>query len=125
MTSGPHGRRCSDYCVGLNEVLDMTDSVNPNDISLRFVGFSFLMNPNGDKKGRYIGMMSNMIELPVKGIFSENQVRAAGHLYYDKPHELGGVKRLATTDGRESIMFISDGLAYLPVMCPTDEEMES
>ena len=30
-----------------------------------------------------------------------------------------------TTDGRESHMFITDRLAYLPVRFPTYEEMES
>ena len=49
-TSGPHRRRCSDYYVGLNEVLDMTYSVNPNTVSICSGRFSFMVNPNGDKK---------------------------------------------------------------------------
>ena len=122
-TSGPHGRRCSDYYVGLNEVLDMTDSVNKNAVSLRSVEFSFMMNPNGDKKYIFIGIVSNMLGFPAKGIFSTNQVRSAGHFNDDKPYKLGGKQCLVTTDGRESCIFISDGLAYLPVRCPTDEEM--
>ena len=64
-----------------------------------------------------------MLEFQAKGIFSANQVRAASHCYDNKPGKLGGKKRLVTTDGRNSHMFISDGLAYLPVRCPTDEEM--
>ena len=45
-TSGPHGRWCSDYYVGLNEVLETTDLVNPNTVSLRSDYFEFPMNPN-------------------------------------------------------------------------------
>ena len=37
----------------------------------------------------------------------------------------GGKQILVTMDGRESHMFISDGLAYLPVICPTNEDIES
>ena len=83
------------------------------------------MNPNGDKKYRYMVIVSNMLESPAKGIFSVNQVRAAGHFYDKNPHKLGGKQRLLTMYGRESCMFISDGLAYLPARCPTDEDMES
>ena len=50
LTGGTHGRRCSDYYVVLNEVLDMTKLVNPNDVSLSSVDFSFLVNPNRYKK---------------------------------------------------------------------------
>ena len=60
-TSGPHGRRCSGYYVGLNEILDMTDLVNPNYVSIRYAYFEFMTNPNIDKKYRYIGTVSNMI----------------------------------------------------------------
>ena len=38
---------------------------------------------------RYIGIVSNILKFPVKGIFSANQVRAVGHFYDDKPHKLG------------------------------------
>ena len=58
--------------MGLNELLDMTDSVNPNYVSLRSADFAFLINPNGDKKYRYIGILSNMLDFPAKGIFSSN-----------------------------------------------------
>ena len=61
-----------------------------------------------------------MLKLTSKGIFSANQFRAAGHFYDDKPRKLGGKQQLVTTDGRESRMFISSGLAYLPVICITD-----
>ena len=44
-SSGPHGRRCSDYYVGLNEVLDMTESVNPNPVSLFSAHLHFWWNP--------------------------------------------------------------------------------
>ena len=50
LTSVPHGPLCSDYYVGLNEVLEMTDLVNPNAVSLCSEDFSFMMNSNGDKK---------------------------------------------------------------------------
>ena len=50
LTSVPHGRLYSDYYVGLNEVLDMTDLVNPKSVSLRSDNFSFMMNPNRYKK---------------------------------------------------------------------------
>ena len=48
-TSVPHGRLCSDYYMGLNEVLDMTDLVNSNAVSICSDDFSFLMNPKIDK----------------------------------------------------------------------------
>ena len=66
-----------------------------------------------------------MIELPAKSILYDNHVHAAGHFYDNKPRKLEGKQRILTTDGRESCMFISDGLAYLPVRWPTDEEMDS
>ena len=103
----------------------MTDLVNPNAISLRSAYFKFLMNPNGDKKNRYIGIVSNMIEFTAKGIFSANQVCATSHFYDKNTCKLGGKQRLVTTDGRERHMFISDGLAYLSIIFPTDEYMES
>ena len=68
----------------------MTDSVNPIAASLCSADFSFIMNPNGPVEDRYIGIFSNMLEFPVKGIFSANQVRAAGHFYDDKPRKLCG-----------------------------------
>ena len=49
----------------------------------------------------------------------------SGHFYDDKPRKLGEKQRLVTTDGRDICMSISDGLAYIPVIFPTDEEMES
>ena len=100
------------------------ESVNPNDVSLRSANIAFLVNPNGDKKFRYILIVSNIIEFPDKGIFSVNQVRASGHFYDDKPRKIGGKPRLVTTDVRESRMFISDRLIYLPFIWPTDEDME-
>ena len=57
-TSGPHGRRCSDYYVGLNEVLYMKDLVNPNAVGICSTNFAYMMNPNGDKKEIYIGIVS-------------------------------------------------------------------
>ena len=60
-TSGPDGRRCSDYYVGLNEVLYMMDLVNPNYVSLCSDDFSLFMNTNGSKKDRYIGIVYNML----------------------------------------------------------------
>ena len=50
--SRPHVRRCSDYYVGLNEVLDMEYSVSTNAVSIFSADFSFMMNTNGDKKER-------------------------------------------------------------------------
>ena len=79
------------------------------------------MNPNGDKKDRNIGIVSNMLELPAKVVFSDNQVRLVGHFYDNKPRKLGEKQRLVTTDGRRTCMFIIDGLACLPFRCPTDE----
>ena len=99
-TSGPHGRQCSEYYASLNKVIDMIDSVNSNTVSLQSSDFEFLMNPNGTNKDRYIRIISDMLEFPAKGIFSANQVRAAGHFYDDKPHKLGGKQRLVTTDSR-------------------------
>ena len=65
-----------------------------------------------------------MLEFSVKDIFSANKVRAAGHFYDDKIQKLGGKNQLVTTNGSEIRMFISDGLAYLPFRCPTDEETD-
>ena len=65
-----------------------------------------------------------MIKLPDKGIFYYNQVRAAGHFYDNKPRKLEGKQRLMTTYSRKSRMFISDGLAYQPIIWPTDEYMD-
>ena len=76
--------------MDLNEVLDVTDSVNPNNVSLHSVDFGFLINSNRDKKDRYIEIVSNMLEFPAKGIFSSNQAHVASHFYDDKPHKLGG-----------------------------------
>ena len=39
----------------------MTKLVNPNYVSLRSAGFVFLINPNGDKKDRYIGIVYNIL----------------------------------------------------------------
>ena len=102
----------------------MTYLVHPNAVSLHFAYFSFLMNQNQNEKYRYIVIVSNMIEFPSKGIFSANQVRIAGPFYDQKPRKLGGKQRLVTTEGRKSHMFISDGLAYLPVIYPTNERMD-
>ena len=81
--------------------------------------------PNGFNNYIYIGIVSNMLELSAKGIFSINQVRPVGHLYDKKPSKLGVKLWLVTTDGRESCMFIVDRLAYLPIIFPTGEEIES
>ena len=86
--------------MGLDKVLGMVDSVNLNAFSLCSDDISFLMNPNGPIKDRYIGIVSNMLEFPAKGISSANQVRATSHLYYDKPRKLGVKHQLVTTDGR-------------------------
>ena len=83
------------------------------------------MNTDGPKKDRYIDIFFNMLEFTDKGILFANQVRAAGHFYNNKPHKICGKQILVTTDSREIRMFISDGLAYPPVRCPTDGDMES
>ena len=73
----------------LNEVLCTADSFNPNSVSLSSEYFTLLINPNRDKKYRYIGIVSNMLEFTAKCTFSTNQARAVGHFYDDEPHELG------------------------------------
>ena len=103
----------------------MKDSVNPNYISLFSAGFAFLINPNESNNDIYIGILSNILEFPYKGILSAKQVRVSGHFYGNKPRKLGGKQRLVITDGRVSRMFISDGLSYLHVKFSTDEEMDS
>ena len=50
LNSGPRGRQFSEYTKGLNEVLDMTDSVNSNADSISSDDFLSLMNINGPKK---------------------------------------------------------------------------
>ena len=64
-----------------------------------------------------------MLELPAKYIVYANQVRVADHFYDDNMSKLGGRQRLVTAYVREIRMFINDGLAYLPVIRPTDEYM--
>ena len=123
--SGPHGRRCSEYYADLNEVLDMIDSVNPNFVILVSAGFVFLTNPNRTKKDIYIVIVSNMLEFPSKVIFSGYQACADSHFYDYNPRKTGGGKSMVTTDGREICMFISDGIAYLPVRCPNIEDTDS
>ena len=103
----------------------MTDLVKQNAISLRSLDFSWMMDNNGDKKDIYISIVSNMLDLPSKGILSANQVCASGHFYDDKPHKFGRKQSMFTTDGREIRMCISDGLAYPLFRCTTDEDMES
>ena len=61
LTSGTYGRQCSEYYVGMNAVLDMMDSVNPNAVSLHSADFAILIYPNVDKNDRYIGIVSTMI----------------------------------------------------------------
>ena len=61
-----------------------------------------------------------MLYFSSKDVFSNNQVRAAGHFYDKNPCKIGGKERLMITDGRESCMFISGFLAYLSVRFPTD-----
>ena len=69
-TSAPHGRRCSEYYAGINKVRNMINLVNPNAVSIRSAGFVFMMNPSISMKDRYIGIVSNMIDFPEKGIFT-------------------------------------------------------
>ena len=105
----------------MNEILDMTDSVNKKSVSLRSAYFAFMMNPNRYKKYRYIGILSNILEFLSKVIFSTNQVHAVGHFYDKKPHKLGVKQQMVTMYVRESHVFISDGLDYIPIILPTDE----
>ena len=99
-TSEPQIRQLSKYYAGLSKVFDMSYLDNRNVVSLCTADFPYLMNPNVFKKDRYIGIVSNMIELPVKGIFSANQVCAAGLFYDDKTRKCIGGGSMATTDGR-------------------------
>ena len=114
-TSGSHVFQFLEYYAGLNEILDVTDSVNPNSVSFRSADFPFLVNPNVSKKYRYIMIVFNMIGLPSKVILSANQVRVVVNSYENTPRKIGGEQRLITTNGRERRMLISDGVAYLPV----------
>ena len=102
----------------------MTDSVNPNAISILSTDFLFMRNPNAHKKDRYILIFSNVPEFPAKGILSANQIRAVGHFYDSKLHKLGGQQIFVTTDGKEIRMFISDGLSYLLFGRPTNKDIE-
>ena len=62
----------------------MTDLVNPNASSLCSADFSFMMNPNFIINYRYTAIVSNMLKLPSKCIFSANQFLVAGHFYDEK-----------------------------------------
>ena len=99
----------------------MTHSVNPNAVSICSEGFVFLINPNEDKKNIYVAIVSNILEFPFKGILSANQVCADGHFCDNNPRKLLGKQLMVTRDGRGNYMFISDGLVYLPIRCPTNE----
>ena len=99
----------------------MTDLFNPNYVSLCCAYFSNLMNPTGAKMDRY----TVNAWFSSKGILSDTQFRATGRLHDDNLHKIGEKQRLVTTDGRRSCIFISPGLANLPVRLPTDEEMDS
>ena len=68
----------------------MTGSVNPNTVSLYSTDSEFLLNPNSPVEDIYLGIVSNMLELPVKVILYANQVRAAGIFYDDKPWNFDG-----------------------------------
>ena len=78
----------------------MADLANPKVAILCSDNFSFLTNPNGYKKDICIGIVSIVTELPAKGIFSANQVCAAGLLYDNKTHKIGGGGIMVTTDFR-------------------------
>ena len=80
-----------------------------------------MINKNRYNKHRCIGIVSNVLELSAKVIFSVNQVCPVCHYYDNKPSKLGVKQWLVTTDGRESCMFIVYRLAYLPIICPTGE----
>ena len=67
----------------------MTYLVNIKAVSICSTNFSVLMNPNGLMEDRHIVIVSNMLEFPVKGILSANQVFATDHFYDDKPQKLG------------------------------------
>ena len=73
----------------------------------------------------YVFIVSNILDLPAKVIFSANHLHAAGQFYDDKPRKLGGKPQLVNTDSSEIHIFIRNGLSYLPVSCTTDEEIES
>ena len=62
LTSDPHRRRCSDYYAGINNVLNIIDSVNPNTVSLHSTDFECLINSYGPVENRYIYIVSNMLE---------------------------------------------------------------
>ena len=78
----------------------MANSVNPNTFILCYADFAFLINTNGDRKDIYTGIVSNMIEAPIKDTLYANQVCAAGLFYGNKTHELGGGEIMVTTDSR-------------------------
>ena len=99
-TSGPYGRQFSEYYAGLNYLLDMIDLLNPNAVSLFSSDFTFLMNLNGTKKDRYIRIVSDIIEVPTKGIFFANQFHTAGHFYDDNPFKLGWKQGMVTPEVR-------------------------
>ena len=70
----------------------MTYLVNPNAVSLCSADFSFTINTNVANKYRYIGILSNMLDFPSKGIFYANQVRADAHFHDKKLRKIGEKK---------------------------------
>ena len=84
--------------------------VNTNAVSLGYTDFSFMLTPIEPKRDRWIGIVFNVFEFTTKCIFSTNQVRVPGHLYYKNSFKLGSKHRLVNTDGREIRIVISDVL---------------
>ena len=58
-------------------------------------------------------------------IHSALQLRAFGIDVNDVPSRLGGLQRLATPDGHVIPLSINNGLLYLDMRCPTDQELEN
>ena len=90
----------------INKVIYTIASVNTNASSLRSADLEFMMNPNGLVEDKCIVIFSNMLELPIKGILSTNQVCATGHFCYYKPKQIGRKQILVTVDARKGLCFL-------------------
>jgi len=58
-------------------------------------------------------------------IHASNQIRFFGHKLDDVPHVVGGKQRLHTTCGKIIPLHTRNGLVYMDMTYPTDDDLES
>ena len=103
--------------VDVHGIADSTICSVPIGTAAAFIGTS---------EGPIIGIF-HQYALYGKGktIHSANQLRAFGNLVDDVPLSLKGTQRIVTHDGYKIPLAIRNGLAYMDMRPPTDEELEA